>query len=142
MKVPATGRSEWMSRRIRWARYGYLALMVLFVAGVLLQVYVAGMAVFVDPSNWALHVGVVHLLEPLLVLLLLLGLLGDLPRRLQAAPVGLFLLVSVQYATANLPPSMVSAVHPVNALVIFSVAALAARRAWSVVSEPTASPSG
>lgn len=48
--------------------------------------------------------------------------LGNLPRFLKLVPVGLFLLVSIQYATASAFGSAVAAIHPVNAVVIFLVA--------------------
>ena len=131
-----------MSSRIRWARYGYLGLMGLFAVCVLVQMYVAGMAVFVDPANWTLHATFVHVFEPMLVPILVLGFLGDLPALLKAAPVGLFLLVSMQYATAALFGSMVAAVHPVNAVAIFLIAALASKRAWDALSVPADGSSG
>lgn len=121
-------------RRVSWARYGYVLATGLFGLCVLVQIYVAGMAVFVDPANWSLHATFVHVFEPLLVVVLLLGLLGRLPRLLKAAPVSLFALVSAQYATAHLFGSLVAAIHPVNAVAIFGVAAVAARRAWPCAS--------
>ena len=126
------------SRRVAWARYGYVVVAGVFAACVLVQVYVAGMAVFVDPANWSLHAGFVHAFEPLLPVLLILAFLGGLPRRLKLAPVGLFALVSVQYATASAFGSMVAAVHPVNAVAIFLLALLTARRAWPLASGSSA----
>lgn len=122
-------------RRVSWARYGYVLLAGVFAVCVLVQVYVAGMAVFVDPENWSLHATFVHVFEPMLLPLLAVALLGRVPRRLKLAPVGLFALVSVQYATASMFGSAVAAIHPVNAVVIFVVAAAAARRAWTLATE-------
>lgn len=124
------GNRPTVPRRVTWARYGYVLSTGLFALCVLVQVYVAGMAVFVDPANWSLHATFVHVFEPLLVPAFVFGLLGRLPRLLKAAPVGLFVLVSVQYATAHLFGSLVAAIHPVNAVFILGVAAVAARRAW------------
>ena len=124
-------------RQVMWARYGYVLSMGLFAVCVLVQVYVAGMAVFVDSAHWSLHATFVHVFEPLLVVALLLGLLGRLPRPLKAAPVGLFVLVSVQYATASVFGSLVAAIHPVNAVIIFLVAVGATRRAWTSAGSPS-----
>lgn len=121
-------------RRVAWSRYGYVLVAGVFATCVLVQVYVAGMAVFVDPANWSLHAGFVHAFEPLLPVMLVLAFLGRLPRRLKLAPVGLFVLVSVQYATASAFGSMVAAVHPVNAVAIFLLALLATGRAWRFAS--------
>ena len=123
------------ARRILWARYGYLGLAGVFTLCVLVQVYIAGMAVFVDPSNWSLHATFVHVFEPLLVPMFICALLGRLSRLLKLAPVALFLLVSVQYATAILFGSMVAAFHPVNAVVILLVAALASKQTWSTITQ-------
>ncbi|WP_313692161.1 DUF6220 domain-containing protein [Halorarum halobium] len=122
------------SRPVAWARLGYVLVAAVFTCCVLAQTYLAGIAVFVDPANWRLHAGFVHLFEPLLLVLLLLGLVGRLPRFPKLAPAGLFALVSAQYATASMSDSLVAAVHPVNAVLIVLVSALATGRAWSVAS--------
>ena len=112
-----------------WARYAYTLLAGAFAACVLVQTYIAGMAVFVDPANWSLHTTFVHVFEPLLLLLLAIAFLGRLSRPLKVAPLGLFVLVTVQYATAHLFGSLVAAIHPVNAVAIFLAAAAATKRA-------------
>lgn len=127
-----------MRRRVSWARYGYVLMGGIFAVCVLAQTYIAGMAVFVDPANWELHRTFVHLFEPLLVLLLGFAFAGKLPRRLKLVPVGLFLLLSVQYATASMFGSSVAALHPVNAVVIFVVTVVATKRAWSRTEATTA----
>lgn len=120
------------SRRVSWARYGYVLSTGLFAVGVLAQVFLAGMAVFVDPANWSLHRGFVHVVELLLFPMLVFAFLGALPRSLKLVPVGLFILIALQYATASAFGSAVAALHPVNAVVIFLVAVVAIGRAWAV----------
>lgn len=119
------------SPRIRWARRGYVLFAGTFVIGVAIQVFIAGMAVFVDPVNWGIHAGFVHVLEILSLAMLVLAFLGRLPRELKSFPVVLFVLIGVQYATAlGFSNSVVAAIHPVNALVIFWGAVSTTRRAW------------
>jgi mercuric ion transport protein len=127
-------------RRVAWARYGYVLLAGVFAVCVLVQVYIAGMAVFVDPANWELHTTFVHLFELVPFFLFGLAFLGRLPRTLKLLPVGLYALVMVQYATAHLFGSLVAAIHPVNAIVIFGVALVAVKRAWASVSEASTTP--
>lgn len=122
-------------RRVSWARYSYLILAGLFTASVLLQTYIAGMAVFVDSANWTLHTTFVHVFEPLLLVLFVVGFVGELPRLLKAVPVGLFVLLMVQYATASMAGSLVAAIHPVNAVVIILLALLAVKQTWTVIRE-------
>ena len=133
--VESGDRGTAVPRRVSWARYGYALTAGVFAVCILAQAYIAGMAVFVDPANWAFHASFVHLFEPLLVVLLALAFLGRLSRSLKLAPVGLFLLLGVQYATAHQFGSMVAAIHPANAAVIFAVALAATRRAWSATVE-------
>ena len=125
------------SGRVRWGRYGYLGVMGLFAFGAFVQVFLAGMAVFVDPSNWTRHATFVHFLEPLLLPALVVGVLGRLPRDLQLVPVGLFALLTVQYATAMQYGSPVAALHPVNGVLVCLVAVWSVVRAWAVVLGPS-----
>lgn len=118
------------SRRVLWARYGYVLLSGVFSVCVLVQVYIAGMAVFIDPESWEFHRVFVRLFDPLLILLLIVAFLGKFPRSLKAIPIGLLLLVIVQYETASMFGSLVAAIHPVNAVVMFLVAFVGMTRAW------------
>lgn len=125
-----------VSRRVLWSRYGYVGSMALFAVCVLVQIYIAGMAVFVDPANWDLHGGFVHVFEFIPLPLLVAAFLGRLPRTFKSIPIVLSLLVGVQYATAHQFGSFVAALHPVNAVVIFGVATVTTKRAWSWVEDP------
>ncbi len=120
--------------RVQLERYGYLVLAVFFAICVLAQIYIAGMAVFIDPTNWSLHTTFVHAFEPMLILLLILAFISRLPRSLKVVPIGLSLLITIQYATAAMYGSLVAAIHPVNAVVIFLVSALAVRQTWKRIS--------
>lgn len=118
------------SRRITGARYGYAIAAGLFFVGVLAQTYIAGMAVFIDPSHWELHTTFVHLIEILFIPLLVFGFLARFSRRLKGAPVVLFFLIGVQYMTAEAFGSLVAAIHPVSAVVIALLTLWMAKEAW------------
>jgi hypothetical protein len=127
-----------LSTRVRWARYGYVLFAGLFVVCVLIQVYIAGMAVFIDPANWDLHMTFIHVFELVPIIMLVLAFVGRVPRKLKWLPVGLFLLIMVQYATAEgFSDSLVVAIHPVNALVIFWMGMITTRMSWRTLSEQT-----
>lgn len=120
--------AEERSARVLYSRWGYLILSVIFAVCVLVQVYIAGMATFVDPGSWQMHMSFVHVFEFLLIPMLALAFLGTLPRKLKLTPVLLFGLISMQYATAEgFNGSMVAAIHPVNALIIFWVTVIGIR---------------
>lgn len=123
--------------RVRWARRGFVLFAGALVIGVLIQVYIAGMAIFVDPANWSLHANFVHIIEWLPLVMLVLAVLGRLSRGLKLLPVVLFVLIIVQYATAlGFSDTLVAAIHPVNAVVIVGVAAMTTSRAWRTLSGP------
>lgn len=125
---------EPVSTRVRVAQYGFLLLAGFFAICVVIQVFIAGMAVFVDPANWNMHMTFVHVFEFLLIPILILAFLGRLSRELKWLPVGFWTLIGLQYATAEgFSASLVAAIHPVNALVIFWLAVFMTRRAWHEV---------
>lgn len=129
------------SIHVRWARRGYVLVAGLFVVGIVIQVYIAGMAVFVDPANWSLHANFVHIIEWMPLIMLVLAFVGRLSSGLKWLPVGLFGLIIVQYATAlGFSDSVVAALHPVNALVIFGLATMTTHRAWQALSGSAGTP--
>ena len=131
------GADGQLQTRVRWARRGYVLFAGAFVIGVLIQVYLAGMAVFMDPTYWGLHTTFVHVLELIPAIMLVVAVLGRFPRKMKLLPIGLFALIIVQYATAvGFSGSVVAALHPVTALVLFGLAAITTGKSWHALSEP------
>lgn len=130
------GADGQLQPRVMWARRGYVLFAGAFVIGVLIQVYLAGMAVFMDPTYWDLHTTFVHILELIPAIMLVLAALGRFLWKMKLLPVGLFALIIVQYATAiGFSGSVVAALHPVIALVLFGLAAITTRKSWHALSE-------
>lgn len=119
-----------LSTLARLARLCYAVLSWVFVACVLVQVFFAGMGAF--GADWSWHLTFVHLLELLPLLMTPVAFVGRLSWGLRLLPLGLLVLVGVQYAFAN--STVPAALHPVNALLIFLVSLFVARRAWAAVS--------
>ena len=115
---------------VRRARLGYALLASVFVACVAAQVFLAGLGVFAGPEYWVRHTSFVHLFGWLPLLMIPLAFVGRLSRGVRFLPAGLLGLIATQYATANSYETVVAALHPVNALAIFLVAIIVARRAW------------
>jgi hypothetical protein len=113
------------------ARSAHLVLAWLFVLGVLVQVFLAGLAVFSDGAVFATHRDFGYTLSLLPVLLLVTALLGRLGRGHALAAVvlfGLFILQSVLVALRESAP-VVAALHPVNGFIILLVGVGVARDA-------------
>lgn len=123
-------------------RRAHLVVAWAFVAGVVLQVFLAGLGVFDDPATFSVHASWGYMLEILPLLLLALAAVGRLGRRqlvLPAAIFGMFLLQSIFVALrADLP--MVAALHPVNGFAILLVGIATAREAWAARESGGAAP--
>jgi uncharacterized protein DUF6220 len=118
---------------MQWIRRAHLVLAVAFVAGVVVQVFLAGLGVFDSPERFAVHATWGYTLELLPIVLLVLALAGRLGRRQVIYPIvifAMFILQSVFVALRTDMP-MVAALHPVNGFGILLVGILMAREAWS-----------
>lgn len=125
----------------------HLVVAWLLVAGLLTQIFLAGLGVFRGPENFATHRDFGYTLELLPLLLLVLGLIAGLGRRaalLAAGIFGLFLLQSVFVGLRESNPE-VAALHPVNGFFITFLAIVLARDAWlarrAAIGEGTATAS-
>lgn len=112
----------------RTVRIIYAVLAWVLVGCILTQVFLAGMAIFGNPSYWAMHTSFVHFFEFLPLVLFILAFVGRLRGGLRWWPLVLIFLIAGQYATAHLGTAVAGALHPVNALLIFGIAVLVAWR--------------
>ena len=118
------------SRRI------YLIFAWLFVVGVVVQVFLAGMAVVAGRWPWANHVTFGHLLAAPLLAMLIAMYVGKLPGRMKRLTWLLFAVYVLQadvliFMRASAP--VLSALHPVLALVDFALGLALARQATAIV---------
>ena len=114
------------------ARSAHLVVAVLLVAGLVVQIFLAGLGVFRGPEQFATHRDFGFMLEGLPILLLVLGLIAGLGRRaaaLAAVIFGLFLLQSV-FVSVRADAPDIAAFHPVNGFLITLLAIVLARDAW------------
>ena len=113
-------------------RTAYLVVAMLLVAGLVTQVFLAGLGVFKGPASFSTHRDFGYMLELLPFLLFLLAIFGRLGRRavvLPAAIFGLFILQSVFVVLRSDAPE-IAALHPVNGFLITFLAIVVARDAW------------
>jgi hypothetical protein len=121
-----------LSVTVRLAGLSYAFLSTAFVAGVLIQVFFAGMGAF--GADWSYHLTFVHLLEPVPLLMVPVAFVGRLPWGLRLLPLSLVFLIGVQYAFANATVPA-AALHPVNGFLILLTSLFIARRAWAAVAK-------
>jgi hypothetical protein len=109
----------------------------LFIVSLLIQVFLAGLSLFVSGSYWDAHVAFGHIGPGLLALLMVIfALWGRLPRTSVLLTVLLFVLVILQtevFAGIRADAPLAAALHPVNALILFALGVGLARRAWTLV---------
>jgi len=110
----------------------YLILAWLILICVVVQVFLAGMAMFEDSEAWVWHRKFVHLFEYITVVMFILGIIGKLPRSLTWGSLGLFALFNIQYYTAH---GIAGALHPVLALVVFSGSLALARGSYLFITK-------
>jgi hypothetical protein len=122
------------------ARYVYFGMVWLYVAGLLVQVFLAGMGIFGVARDFAPHVGLGWLLHLVPVLLLIAAAVARVGSRLIWWNVALLVVQFVQpiFALARKDTPVVAAFHPVLALVVFWLAVTIGLRAWRLVREPSA----
>jgi hypothetical protein len=113
--------------------YVYLFTAWLFVVGVAVQVFLAGMVVVALRMGWSYHASLGHgLAFPLLVMLVTMY-LGRLPgslKRLTWLLFGVYILQADVVIFLRFQAPVISALHPVLALVDFALGLALARRAW------------
>jgi hypothetical protein len=121
------------------ARYVYLALVWLYLVGILVQVFLAGMGLFGVARDFEPHVGLGWLLHLVPILLLIAAAVAKVGPRLIWWNVTLLVVQFIQpiLALARDDAPVVAAFHPVLALVIFWLALSMGLMAWRLVREPT-----
>lgn len=126
----------------------YLGLALVFALCVIMQAFLAGAGIFVGGEWMAWHSVLGHLLSspiPMIpLLLIILSFVGRLPRTDKWLSVLLLLLTMVQsvlpYLRGVLP--LLSALHPVNALLMFVLPCLLIQRVRRVMQASMVEPSG
>lgn len=113
------------------ARIAYVALVWLFLAGLVVQVFLAGIGMFsTDPRDFGTHVQLGWILHLVPVLILIAAAVGRVGRPTLLWIAGLVVTTLVQPFLPALADTSVAlaALHPVNAMLMFVIAA---RLAWT-----------
>ena len=125
------------------ARTAYPVVAGLFVACAIIQVFLAGLGVFDDPSSFITHRNFGYMIGWLTLVLLVVALVGRMPRRFVGLAVLLLVLFSLQSVFVALREDMpaVAALHPLNGFCILAVAGVATWTSWKArAAAPTPQP--
>ena len=129
------------------ARTAYPVVAGLFVACAVIQVFLAGLGVFDDPNAFITHRNFGYLFGWLTLVLLVVALVGRMPRRFVGLAVLILVLFSLQSVFVALRADVpaIAALHPLNGFLILGVATYTAWTSWkargeSVAQKPATAP--
>ncbi len=103
------------------ARIAFKWLARIFAALIMIQVFLAGLALFWDSDQWASHTGFSRVLLIPPILMLISTFIARMPVSFRLSTVALIVLLVLMGVSAHLPSDVgyLSALHPVLALVMF-----------------------
>lgn len=124
------------------ARYVYLALVWIYLAAILVQVFLAGIGLFGVAKDFEPHVSLGWILHLVPVLLLITAAVAGAGASTIWWNVALLLVQGVQPLLPGLRTDLpwAAALHPVLALIIFWLALTIGLRAWRLVGAPPTTP--
>lgn len=120
----------------RWGRRLFLAVSWLFVAGLVAQVYLAGMGVF--GGNFENHVGFGYAVSLLPILMFIFGLIGRVGRVDIALTAVLFVqgMLQTVFVLQRETSPAIAALHPVNGVAMLIIAIYLGIDAWRLLRGP------
>jgi Zn-dependent protease with chaperone function len=124
------------------ARYVFLAMVWIYLAGILFQVFLAGIGLFGAAKDFEPHAGLGWILHLVPVLLLIVAAVARVGSTLLWWTTALLVVQFIQpiLATLRNDVPLVAAFHPVLALIIFWLALTIGLKAWRLVREPSPIP--
>jgi len=92
-----------------------------FLACIVVQVFIAGLATFSDPSHWVMHRSFVQIFALAPLLMFLLTFVSGIKGTKRWVSLGLFVLVVFQFLSIDVFSSagVIAALHPVVAMLLF-----------------------
>ena len=120
------------------ARWLFFVMIVAYLAAILFQVFLAGIALFGAERDFEAHRNLGYLIHLSPIPIILVAAVARVGRRLLLWTAALFAVQGIQpllpMMRGNLP--WAAALHPVLALVLFWLGATIAIQAWRLVHEP------
>ncbi|MFD2924663.1 DUF6220 domain-containing protein [Halobacillus naozhouensis] len=108
-----------------------------FSACIVVQIFIAGLAIFDTPLHWEHHRFFVHLFDKLALLILVLSFVCKMPASIRWQSGAMFFLVYLMYFSAYVGAliSWGAAFHPVLAMLLFSISVYCTVQSWRTMRE-------
>jgi hypothetical protein len=119
------------SARLRTVRFVYGILAAGYLVCVILQVFFAGLGVFVNSNDLQLHRTFANDFEFVSILMFILSFFGRIRGSLRWLTLALFALTSLQHMTIRTFTGFLPALHTVDALLLFWISLHLTKRSWS-----------
>jgi hypothetical protein len=112
-----------------------------FVACAVIQVFLAGLGVFDDPSAFNTHRDFGYTFAYLVLVILILAFVGRSPRRIVGMSVLLLVLFAFQsiFVALRTDYPAIAALHPLNGFAILTLSIVISRETWNTRRLPTTS---
>lgn len=114
----------------------FFILACLYTLCIFAQIFIAGMAVFVDGTNWMRHTIFVHIFGfNLPVFMLIIAFFSSLPRWGYWHLLAIFVSTFFMYFTANITVAwpVLGALHPVLAIIMAGIACSLVIKTWGII---------
>ncbi|MBS4219945.1 hypothetical protein KHA96_16660 [Bacillus sp. FJAT-49711] len=113
----------------------FAILSLLFFIAIISQIFIAGVALFADSSQWAVHKSFVVYFEFIPIVMLILSFFGGFPKKMRWHSLGLYLMVALQYMTVGLSGKFpyITALHPVIAMLLFWLSLVMLRTSLALI---------
>ena len=120
---------------VSYARYAFVGLVWLYLAGILVQTFLAGVAIFTPERDFDLHRYLGYLLHLAPIGLLIVAVVARVGREMIIWTVALLIVQGIQPLLPMLRAEMpwAAALHPVLALAVFWLGVTLGLKAWQLV---------
>jgi hypothetical protein len=106
------------TKKQKYSRTLFFLLAWILLLGIVIQVSLAGLAIFVDGAFWKTHTAIINVIEFIPALMFIFGSAGGIPRWYKAWSFVLFIFINFQYYTTF---GWLGAIHSAFALIIFMI---------------------
>ncbi len=123
---------------VRGARWTYVGVLYIFLASIVVQVFLAGAGALVGPQWWASHETMGHMIDLIVVTIFIVGLFGRLPGYMHGLNVLVWVLYAMQYVFLHVIADVTGvpvlrALHAANALALFWLGLFLLRKGRALV---------